>query len=229
MKLNKGIRRRTVVYFSITTLLLIFTTISMTVNLPQGLNHRHWRNGPGNVALGDMTTYWEGASITPEAERHAFTIARDENGEPTVKGMPLNLFVYGVGEDFQFPEHQGFKISNAMRITSYCLSILLILCFLGILASIIRGFRNGLYFSRMQVSLLRWSALFCFLLAIANELCIKFNMYAIGSLYGKGSDIKLATSFQMEIQAVLIPLLLLIFAEIINIALRLNKEEAMTI
>ena len=143
--------------------------------------------------------------------------------------MPLKLFVYGVGEDFQFPEHPMFKATNAMRIVSYVLTLLLVLCFIFVLIFTIKGFRNGLYFSRLQVALLRWSALFSFLLFVSNELCAKFHMLAIGNLYGKTSDIKLATTFQMEIQEFVIPLLLLIFAEIINIALRLNEEEAMTI
>lgn len=229
MKLNKGIKRRTVVYFSITVLLMVFMAISMTVDLPQGLNRKHWRNGPGNVGIGDITTLWDSYSISPEAEENAFVLSRDENGEPTVKGMPLKLYAYGVGEDFELPEHTGFKVSNAMRIVSYVLSILLIGCFIFILIYFIKGFRNGLYFNKMQISLLRWSALFGFLLAITNELCIKCNMLAIGQLYGKTSDIKLATVFQIEFQEIIIPFLLLIFAEIINIALHLNEEDAMTI
>lgn len=184
MELKKGIKRRTIVYFSITTLILVFYAISLTVNLPVGLNHLDWRNAAGNVA---------------------------------------------VGEDFQFPEHPMFKATNAMRIVSYVLTLLLVLCFVFVLIFTIKGFRNGLYFSRLQVALLRWSALFGFLLFVSNELCAKFHMLAIGNLYGKTSDIKLATTFQVEIQEFVIPLLLLIFAEIINIALRLNEEEAMTI
>lgn len=229
MELNKGIKRRTVVYFSITVLLMVFMAITMTVDLPQGLNHRHWRNGPGNVGIGDITTLWDSYSISPDAEENAIVLARDEDGEPTVKGMPLRLYAYGTGEDFEIPDHVGFKVSNAMRIASYGLSILLIACFVCILIFFIKGFRNGLYFSQIQISVLRWSALFSFLLAITNELCVKCNMLAIGQLYGKTSDIRLATVFQMEFQEIIIPFLLLIFAEIINIALHLNEEDAMTI
>lgn len=229
MELKKGIKRRTIVYFSITTLILVFYAISLTVNLPVGLNHLDWRNAAGNVAIGEMETRADHYTITQEEDVNAIVMARDENGEATVKGMPLKLFVYGVGEDFQFPEHPMFKATNAMRIVSYVLTLLLVLCFVFVLIFTIKGFRNGLYFSRLQVALLRWSALFSFLLFVSNELCAKFHMLAIGNLYGKTSDIKLATTFQMEIQEFVIPLLLLIFAEIINIALRLNEEEAMTI
>lgn len=229
MELKKGIKRRTIVYFSITTLILVFYAISLTVNLPVGLNHLDWRNAAGNVAIGEMETRADHYTITQEEDVNAIVMARDENGEATVKGMPLKLFVYGVGEDFQFPEHPMFKATNAMRIVSYVLTLLLVLCFVFVLIFTIKGFRNGLYFSRLQVALLRWSALFSFLLFVSNELCARFHMLAIGNLYGKTSDIKLATTFQMEIQEFVIPLLLLIFAEIINIALRLNEEEAMTI
>jgi len=229
MKLNKGIKRRTVIYFSVTVLLMVFMAISMTVNLPQGLQHKHWRNGPGNVGIGEITTLWDSCSISPDAEENAIVLARDEDGEPAVKGMPLELYAYGVGDDFEIPEHMGFKVSKAMRVVSYCLSILLIACFVCILINFIKGFRSGRYFSKMQISILRWSALFSFLLAIANELCVKFNMLAIGQLYGKTSDIRLAAVYQMEMQEILIPFLLLIFAEIINIALHLNEEDAMTI
>lgn len=229
MKIKKGIKRRTAVYFSITTLLLIFTTVSMTVNLPQGLKHIHWRNGAGNVAIGEMTTHYEHFTISQDADKNAIVMDRNERGEATVKGMPLRLFVYGVGDDFQFPDHIGFKISNAARIVSYVLTILLALAFIFILYFTFKGFRNELYFNRVQVYLLRWSALFSFLLFISNELCSKFHMIAIGNLYGKSSDISLATTIQFEVQEFIIPLLLLIFAEIINIALQLNEEESMTI
>lgn len=229
MKLNKQTRRRTIVYFSIITLMMVFTAVFLTTELKTGLARVNWRNAPGNVTIGEMTTHWDVYSIRPEDESLAYTIASDKDGNPTVKGMPLQLFVYGVGEDFQIPEHWGFKASDAMRLAGYISVILLMLCFVGILVNVVRGFKNGLYFSRMQVVLLRWSSLFCFISAIATELCSKFNMLAIGQIYGKSSGVKLAAAYQIEIQEIIIPLLLLMFAEIINIALQLNKEESMTI
>ena len=54
-------------------------------------------------------------------------------------------------------------------------------------------------------------------------------MMGIGELYGKTSDIKLYTLVQIEMKEIIIPFLLLLFAEIINIAMHLNKEESMTI
>ena len=229
MKLSKGTQRRTVVYFSIITLMMVFTGIFMTVELKTELAHVNWRNAPGNVTIGRMTTNWEHYSIMPEDEDLAYTIASDADGNPTVKGMPLQLFVYGVGENFEIPEHWAFKASDAMRIAGYIFTILLMLCFIGILVNVVRGFKNELYFTRMQVVLLRWSALFCFISTIATELCSKFNMLAIGHMYGKSSSVKLAAAYQIEIQQIIIPFLLLLFAEIINIAMQLNKEESMTI
>lgn len=116
-----------------------------------------------------------------------------------------------------------------MRLTSYCLNLILLIGFIGILVCTIRGFRNGIYFSRLQVVLLRWLALLTFLVYMANELCLKFHMLGIGELYGKTSDIKLYTVVQIEMKEIIIPFLLLLFAEIINIAMHLNKEESMTI
>ena len=229
MKLSKGTQRRTVVYFSIITLMMVFTGIFMTVELKTELARVNWRNAPGNVTIGRMTTNWEHYSIMPEDEDLAYTIASDADGNPTVKGMPLQLFVYGVGENFEIPEHWAFKASDAMRIAGYIFTILLMLCFIGILVNVVRGFKNELYFTRMQVLLLRWSALFCFISTIATELCSKFNMLAIGQMYGKSSSVKLAAAYQIEIQQIIIPFLLLLFAEIINIAKQLNKEESMTI
>ncbi len=229
MKLDKRIRRRTAVYFTIITLLLVFAAISLTVSLPQGLDRKHWRNGPGNVTIGEMTTYYDGCSISTESEQDAIVMARDENGEPIVKGMPVRLFVYGVGEDFQIPDHPSFKTSKAMFIATYCLSLILILCVLFILGSTIAGFRKGLYFNRMQVTLLRFSALVSFLLSITSELSTKFHMIGIGEIYGPTSDIRLAASMTMDLNDIMVPLLILMLAEIINIAMHLNKEEAMTI
>lgn len=229
MKLNKRIKRRTAVYFTLITLLLVFAAISLTISLPQGLDRKHWRNSPGNVTIGEMTTYYDGCSITPEAEQDAIVMARDENGEPIVKGMPVKLFVYGVGEDFHIPDHPSFKTSKAMFIATYCLSLILIICVLFILGSTIVGFRKGLYFNRMQVMLLRFSALISFLLSITSELSTKCHMIAIGETYGPTSDIRLATSMTMDLNDIMVPLLILMLAEIINIAMHLNKEEAMTI
>ncbi len=231
MKLNKGIQRRTIAYFIVTTLLMVLATVMITINLPQAINYKNWRNAPGNVTIGTATTHWEHFSINPanNDERHAYTLARDENGEATVKGMPMKLFVYGVGDDFQLPDHYGFTVSKVMRITSYCLTLLLLVGFLGMVISTIRGFRNGIYFNRLQVVTLRWIALISFLVAIANELCVKFHMMGIGELFGKTSDIKLYTVIHIQMKEIIIPFLFLLFAEIINIAMHLNKEEAMTI
>ena len=229
MRLNKGTKRRAIVYFTIITLLLVFATISLTVSLPLGLAGKHWRNSPGNVTIGEMTTYYNEYSIRPEADSSAIVIARNENGSPTVKGMPINLFVYGIGEDFQLPEHPMFKTSKAMLIVSYCLSLLLILCILCILGSIFIGFRKGIYFNKSQVILLRLSALVSFLLAITGELGSKCHKFAIGELYGQSSEIKLATNLSLDLNDILIPLFVLMLAEVINIAVQLNKEESMTI
>ena len=157
------------------------------------------------------------------------TNGSDADGNPTVKGMPLQLFVYGVGENFEIPEHVGFKASDIMRIVGYISALLLMLCFVGILINVVRGFKNGLFFNRLQVVLLRWSSLLYFISVIAAELCSKFNMSAIGQIYGKSSSVELAAAYQIEIQQIIIPFLLLLFAEIINIAMQLNKEESMTI
>ena len=54
-------------------------------------------------------------------------------------------------------------------------------------------------------------------------------MEAISLLYQGSSDVDLAVVFQIQTQDLLIPFLLLILAEIINIALGLNEEESMTI
>ena len=225
MKLNKGIQRRLVVYFSIVTLLLTFVTVAMTLSVGK----TNWPNPDGKVSIGRVTTNTSHWALTPEADSLAYAVACNENEEVTVKGVPTELFVYGVGEDFQIPEHWGFKASYAMKITSYCLSIMMIICFICILVNIFKGFRNGKYFSRMQVILLRWGALFSFLLFIANELCEKFRMEAISLLYQGSSDVGLAVAIQIQTQDLLIPFLLLILAEIINIALGLNEEESMTI
>lgn len=229
MKLSKGTQRRTVIYFSIITLMMVFTGIFMTVELKTELARVNWRNAPGNVTIGRMTTNWEHYSIMPEDEDLAYTIASDADGNPTVKGMPLQLFVYGVGENFEIPEHVGFKASDIMRIVGYISALLLMLCFVGILINVVRGFKNGLFFNRLQVVLLRWSSLLYFISVIAAELCSKFNMSAIGQIYGKSSSVELAAAYQIEIQQIIIPFLLLLFAEIINIAMQLNKEESMTI
>lgn len=229
MKLDKRTKRRTVFFFTIITLLLIFATISLTVTLPLGLNNRDWRNSPGNVTIGEMTTYYNDCSIRPGTDSCAIVVARNESGDPVVKAMPTRLFVYGIGKDFQVPEHPMFKTSKTMLIASYCLSLTLILSVIFILGSVLVGFRKGIYFSRIQVVLLRWGALVSFLLAIASELSKKCHMMAIGELYGQSSDIKLATSLTLDLNDILIPIFILMLAEVINIAVRLNKEESMTI
>ena len=118
MKLNKGIQRRLVVYFSIVTLLLTFVTVAMTLSVGK----TNLPNPDGKVSIGRVTTNTSHWALTPEADSLAYAVECNENEEVTVKGVPTELFVYGVGEDFQIPEHWGFKASYAMKITSYCLS-----------------------------------------------------------------------------------------------------------
>ena len=87
MKLNKGIQRRLVVYFSIVTLLLTFVTVAMTLSVGK----TNWPNPDGKVSIGRVTTntsYW---ALTPEADSLAYAVACNEYEEVTV--MPNHSLV----------------------------------------------------------------------------------------------------------------------------------------
>jgi hypothetical protein len=93
----------------------------------------------------------------------------------------------------------------------------------------IRGFRTGNIFRREHPCLLRWLSLAVFLYYALIDNREVFRQLAVKDLYGAMSPIELFGSVTVGVECLVAPLLLLIFAELMAVAARINEEESMTI
>ena len=93
----------------------------------------------------------------------------------------------------------------------------------------IRGFRTGNIFLKSHPRVLRWlaAAVFLYYALIGNREV--FRQLAVKDLYGELSPIELFGSVTFGIECLVAPLLLLILAELMAAAARINEEESMTI
>ena len=127
------------------------------------------------------------------------------------------------------PDHYGWRMNTIIIYAALALFVVAVLLMAWVVLSAIRGFRTGNIFQHNQPRLLRWLALVMFLYYALLENRNVFRMIATKDLYGDKSPIELFGNVNIQIECLIAPLLLLIFAELIAIAARINEEESMTI
>ena len=228
MKISKTVQRRTIVLMVFVALFAILPIAHFTTQLIYTSDR--YNAEQGYTEIGRLDTSFKAYGIASgEYDKYATVVERDANGEPLVEALPITMMLFSKNPNYSFPDHYGWKVN---RVVGYLALLLLIVmeALIGwILIGAIRGFRTGNIFCALHSRLLRYLAVIAFFYYALVENRTLFTQLAAGDIYGEKMAIDLYSSLTLNVEVFMIPLLLLIFAELMAIAARMNEDETMTI
>ncbi len=227
MKISKQTQRRTVIFAVATALLALFQIAYFGVQLFYSTNP--YVGNCSHIPIGQLDTSFAALDINEEYEEFAYTIERDAEGKPLVEALPTSLLFFSKNPNYVRPDHYGWRMNTIITYMALALFVVAVLLMMWVVLSAIRGFRTGNIFQHNQPRLLRWLAVVMFFYYALLENRSVFRMIATKDLYGDKSPIELFGNVSFQIECLVAPLLLLIFAELIAIAAHINEEESMTI
>lgn len=227
MKISKSTQRRVIALFVLVCLLslpnLILSVLHVVID-------KDWRT-TNNVTIVGMMDVRRPSYMLGEGEQSfcAPTLLRAATEDsPAIMAEPSQYLIYATAGDYEIDTP-----ANNLRKVMLCLSmvaifVLSILLF-GVIYQVIRGFRTGEFFTRKSVVMVRvmaavycigsliWSNFGALDGSVAADFCGALRPQSMGGAYVLNTD------------SIVIPLLMLVIAELMNIAYMLNEEESATL
>jgi len=93
----------------------------------------------------------------------------------------------------------------------------------------LRGSRTGVLFTKSNLHIVYSLAPISFLYLLANDNFYTFKQYAISELYADNALIALHGKFYVNAETLVVPLLLIIVAQLYKVAIVMNEDEVMTV
>ena len=226
MKISHKTQRRTIILVVVVALFALFhlTQISLQmINMVNPLSHKNY------TYIGEMDTQFNTFTKDSSHEEYSIVLDRAEDGTALVEALPASVILISTHPDYVRPEHYGWAWNNAITYVTLALFVAIVVMVAWLLLSAIRGFKTGNIFKMSHPRMLRWTALLVFLYYFFNENREVFRQLAVGELYGEAMPFDLYSALTISTECFVAPLLLLIFAELMAVAARINEEESMTI
>ena len=227
MKISKTIQRRTIILATLVALVALYHLAVLTVqmlNTENPLAHK-----PYYTYIGQLDTTFNHFATDSSFEEFATVLERADDGKPMVAAVPTSVVILSTHPDYVRPEHYGWLCNNVVTCIALALFVAIVLMVAWLLVGAIRGFRTGNIFQKGHPKILRWLSLVVFLYYMLNENREVFRQVAVGDLYGDVMPFELHSVVNISTECMIAPILLLIFAELMAIAARINEEESMTI
>ena len=227
MKISKKTQRRTVILAALVALVALLHLAILTaqmLNTENPLNHK-----PNYTYIGQLDTTFNHFATDSSFEEFATVLERADDGKPMVAAVPTSVVILSTHPDYVRPDHYGWAWNSVVTYVALALFVAIVLMVAWLLLDAIKGFRTGNIFRQSHPKMLRWLSLVVFLYYALNENREVFRQLAVGDLYGDAMPFELYSAVNISTECLIAPLLLLIFAELMAIAARINEEESMTI
>ena len=227
MKIRKSTQRRIIALFVVVCLMSLPDLLLSVVRV---VFDEDWRTTENITYLGTLDVN-RPSYMLDEGEQSfnaPTTICPATGDKPAIAVEPRQYIVYATKGDFEV-DTTLTKVRTVLLYISTLTTITLIGLVLAIVYQAIRGFRTGNFFTRASVIMLRvMAAVYCIRSliisnlgalegSIASELC--------GALRPEG----LGSTYTLNMETIVVPLVLLVVAELMNIARLLNEEESATL
>lgn len=227
MKISKNTQRRVIALFVLVCLMFLPDLILSVVRV---VLDEDWRTTENVTFIGTLDVNRPSYMLAEgEQSFNTPTIVRSAtDDEPAIVAEPSQYIIYAADGHYEIDA----KAATVRMVLLYVLTIAtiaLIGLILAVVYQAIRGFRTGEFFTRTSVVMLRVMAVaYCvrsFIMSnmgalegsVASELC--------GALQPEG----LGRAYLLDIESIVVPLVLLVVAELMNIARLLNEEEIATL
>ena len=213
MKLNKKSKLLLTTSFVVTSLLGALVIVHTAVQILGGMRDAgdNYKNAIGIMDTGN------------------FLHNDGRTTEPQILAKPTEVLLYSEAEDFVMPNHWGFKAWKAMFYLRTLLLMTMVVMLLYFALVTLRGSRTGVLFTKSNLHIVYALAPISFLYLLANDNFYTFKQYAISELYADNASIALHGKFYMNAETLVVPLLLIIVAQLYKVAIVMNEDEVMTV
>lgn len=227
MKISKSTQKRVIALFVLVCLMLLPDLILSVLHV---VIDEDWRTTDKVTLVGTMDVRRPSYMLGEEEQQLCAptTLRAATEDSPAIVAEPSQYLIYATAGDYEIdtPANNVRKVMLCISMVAvFVLSILL----LGIVYQVIRGFRTGEFFTRKSVVMVRvmavvyclgsliWSNWGALEASVASEFCGALCPESMGSAYVLNTD------------SIVIPLVMLVVAELMNIARMLNEEESATL
>lgn len=227
MKISKSTQQRVVALFVLVCLMMLPDLIISVLHV---VLDEDWRTTDQITMVGTMDVRRPSYMLDEGEQRiYAPTVIRPATAdEPAIVAEPSQYLIYATEGDYEIdtPANNVRKVMSCLSMVAiFALSILL----LAIVYQVIRGFRTGEFFTHKSVIMVRvmaavyclgsliWSNFGALEERVASEFCGALCPDGLGGAYVLNTD------------SIVIPLVMLVIAELMNIARMLNEEESATL
>ncbi len=227
MKISKKTQRRTIILAAVLAVVALFQVAHITVQMFYSTNP--YVGEKNHTFIGSLDTSYQALNIEQGYEEYSYVLERAEDGTPKVEALPSAMTIFSTHPDYVRPDHYGWRWNIIITYVALAMFVVIAGLVAWIFFGAIRGFRTGNIFLKSHPRILRYLALavFIYYALIGNREV--FRQVAVKDLYGDMSPIELFGSVSFGIECLVAPLLLLIFAELMAVAARINEDEVMTI
>lgn len=224
MKLNKKSKLLLTTSFVVTSLLGALVIVHTAVQILNGMPvaGEEYKNAIGIMDTGN-SLHNDGRVTEP------IVVVEGRDTEPQILAKPTEVLLYSEAEDFVMPNHWGFKAWKAMFYLRTLLLMTMVVMLLYFALITLRGSRTGVLFTKSNLHIVYALAPISFLYLLANDNFYTFKQYAISELYADNASIALHGKFYINAETLVVPLLLIIVAQLYKVAIVMNEDEVMTV
>ena len=224
MKLNKKSKLLLTTSFVVTSLLGALVIVHTAVQILGGMRDAgdNYKNAIGIMDTGNFL-HNDGRATEP------IVVVEGRATEPQILAKPTEVLLYSEAENFVMPNHWGFKAWKAMFYLRTLLLMTMVVMLLYFALVTLRGSRTGVLFTKSNLNIIYALAPISFLYLLANDNFYTFKQYAISELYADNASIALHGKFYMNAETLVVPLLLIIVAQLYKVAIMMNEDEVMTV
>ncbi len=224
MKLNKRSKLLLTTSFVVTSLLGALVIVHTAVQILGGMRDAgdNYKNAIGIMDTGNSSRY-DGREVEP------IVVVEGSDTEPQILAKPTEVLLYSEAENFVMPNHWGFKAWKAIFYLRTLLLMTMVVMLLYFALVTLRGSRTGVLFTKSNLHIIYALAPISFLYLFTNDNFYTFKQYAISELYADKASVSLNGAFTMNAETLVVPLLLIVVAQLYKVAIVMNEEEVMTV
>ena len=227
MKISKSTQRRVVALFVLVSLMFVPDLILSVVHV---VLDKDWRT-TNNVTFIGTVDVIRPSYMLNEGNRNCYDpiVVRPATAdEPAIMVEPSEYVVYATEGDYKI-DTAANRVRKVMLSISMVVIFALTILLLTIIYQAIKGFQTGEFFTRKSVVMVRvmaalyfvgsliWSNFGALEARVASEFCGTLCLESLGE------------AFVLNTNSILIPLVMLVIAELMHIAHMLNEEESATL
>lgn len=227
MKISKSTQRRVIALFVLVSLMFLPNLILSVVHV---VLDKDWRT-TNNVTFIGTVDVPRPSYMLDDGKQNCYApiVVRPATAdEPAIMVEPSEYVVYATEREYKI-DTAANRVRMVMLSISMVVIFALTILLLTIIYQVIKGFQTGEFFTRKSVVMARvmaalyfvgsliWSNFGALEARVASEFCD--TMCSVGS----------GGAFVLNTNSILIPLVMLVIAELMHIAHMLNEEESATL